>query len=129
MTLDLKGSQYHGSILPGPTALVVGFRAGQLKVEGITDEFARLVHTQDVMAKLDAVVEGDMDHNRFHVEDENVNRVRNDKQQQDDEQGGKAKGNGKKSKQPAFRPPPTATSRRKGSIGASGKKRKRASKK
>ena len=135
--MDFKGSQYHGSILPGPTALVVGFKSGHLKVEGITDEFARLVKTQDVMAKLDAVVQGNMD-DGFHVEDENVNRIRNDKQKQDgngsEEQPKAPKGNGKKraskggAKQPAFQPPATA-SRRKASVGSSTKKRKRVSKK
>merc|ERR1712194_587892 len=49
--VDLKGNQYHGSILPGPTALVVGLsKGGQLKVEGITDEFATLAKAKDVMA-------------------------------------------------------------------------------
>jgi hypothetical protein len=56
--------------------MVVGFtgfsKTGQLRVEGITDEFARLVKTQDIMAKLDAVVEGEMD-DGFQVRDENVN--------------------------------------------------------
>lgn len=56
--------------------MVVGFtgllKTGQLKVEGITDEFSRLVKTQDIMAKLDAVIEGEMD-DGFNVRDENVN--------------------------------------------------------
>ena len=73
VVLDLKGCQYQGNILPGPTAMVIGLSKGrQLKVEGITDEFSRLVKTQDVMAKLDAVVRGDMD-DGFLVRDENVN--------------------------------------------------------
>ena len=74
VVLDLKGCQYQGSLLPGPTALIVSLsKGGQLRVEGITDEFATLVKTQDVMAKLDGVVEGEMD-DGFGVRDENVNR-------------------------------------------------------
>lgn len=74
VVLDLKGCQYQGSLLPGPTALIVSLsKGGQLRVEGITDEFATLVKTQDVMAKLDGVVEGEMD-DGFRVRDENVNR-------------------------------------------------------
>ena len=144
--MDFKGSQYHGSILPGPTALVVGFKSGHLKVEGITDEFARLVKTQDVMAKLDAVVQGNMDDGFHHVEDENVNRTRNNDKQQSSQDGNGSeeqqpsskaptKGKGKKrassvggAKQPVFQPPATA-SRRKSSAGSSTKKRKRVSKK
>jgi hypothetical protein len=65
-------------LLPGPTALVVGFsKGGQLRVEGITDEFATLVKTNDSLAKLDAVVKGHMD-DSFEIRDENVNAtVRN----------------------------------------------------
>jgi hypothetical protein len=51
---------------------VVGFSRGQLKAEAITDEFSRLVKTQDVMAKLDAVVMGEMD-DGFRVREDNVN--------------------------------------------------------
>lgn len=76
VVLDLKGCQYQGSLLPGPTALVVGLsKGGQLRVEGITNEFATFVKTQDVMAKLDAVVEGEMDEG-FRVQDENVNNLK-----------------------------------------------------
>lgn len=81
ITLDLKGNQYRGSILPGPTCLVVGFpqsfgarkkdpttdgetvpedddddEARTLRVEGIVDEYATLVQIDDHMKKLDAVV-------------------------------------------------------------------------
>jgi hypothetical protein len=42
-------------------------------VEGMTDEFTTLVKTQDVMAKLDGVVEGEMD-DGFRVQEENVNK-------------------------------------------------------
>ena len=49
-------------------------KGGQLKVEAITDEFVTLEKTHDVMARLDAQVEGDMDEgysSRRH--DANVN--------------------------------------------------------
>ena len=74
VVLDLKGLQYSGSILPGPTAMVVGLsKGGQLRVEGITDEFATLQKTKDVMATLDAVVHGEFDEG-FKIRDENVNK-------------------------------------------------------
>ena len=84
ITLDLKGNQYRGSLLPGPTCLVVGFpqsfgakrkdstteangqpileeedgkeESGKLRVEGILDEYATLVQIDDHMKKLDAIV-------------------------------------------------------------------------
>jgi hypothetical protein len=73
VTLDLKGYQYHGTIHPGPTALVVSVgKTGQLKVDSVTDEFVTLKQTQDVLAKLDAVVKGDMDEG-YAVVEEDVN--------------------------------------------------------
>jgi len=75
VVLDLKGYQYRGIIRPGPTAMIVAMnRDGQLKVEAITDEFVTLdTNTKtDVMAKLDAVVSGDMD-DGYKVREENVN--------------------------------------------------------
>ncbi len=51
---------------------MLGFSRGQLKAEAITDEFSRLVKTQDIMAKLDAVVKGEMD-DGFRVREDNVN--------------------------------------------------------
>jgi hypothetical protein len=73
VTLDLKGYQYHGKIHSGPTALVlVVGKTGQLKVDAITDEFVILEKTQDVMAKLNAVVKGNMD-DGYNVVEENVN--------------------------------------------------------
>ncbi|KAL3939251.1 MAG: hypothetical protein SGARI_001440, partial [Bacillariaceae sp.] len=86
IVLDLKGCQYQGSLLPGPTAMVVGFTGSagfgraatgptRLHVEGITDEFATLVKTNDSMLQLDAIVKGDMDAMNFQVHDENVNRA------------------------------------------------------
>lgn len=44
-------------------------------MEGITDEFATLTKTQDVMASLDAVVHGEFDEG-FRVQDENVNKTK-----------------------------------------------------
>lgn len=74
--VDLKGNRYQGSIVPGPTALVVALsKGGQLRVEGMTDEFATLAKTKDVMASLDAVVHGEFD-DGFKVQDENVNRTK-----------------------------------------------------
>jgi len=73
VTLDLKGYQYHGTLHPGPTALVVSvLKTGQLKVDSMTDEFVTLKQTQDVMAKLNAVVKGDMDEG-YDVLEEDVN--------------------------------------------------------
>lgn len=73
--LDLKGYQYRGTIRPGPTAMIVALtRDGQFKVESIVDEFVTLdTNTKtNVMAKLDAVVKGDMDES-YQVREENVN--------------------------------------------------------
>uniref|UniRef100_A0A6S9ENW0 Uncharacterized protein n=2 Tax=Ditylum brightwellii TaxID=49249 RepID=A0A6S9ENW0_9STRA len=47
-------------------------RDGALKIESITDEFVTLRQTHDVMAQLDAVVEGDMDEG-YDVVDDDVN--------------------------------------------------------
>lgn len=72
--MDLKGFQYTGTINPGPTAMVASMtKGGQLKVESITDEFVTLRKTHDVMAQLDAVVEGDMDRS-YAVTEVDVNR-------------------------------------------------------
>jgi hypothetical protein len=97
ITLDLKGNQYRGSLLPGPTFLVVGFpqsfgikkkepstgengeqvqeedeeeeSAGKLRVEGIADEYATLVQIDDHMKRLDAVVtENRNDDNKGYIE-------------------------------------------------------------
>ena len=78
----MKGCQYKGSIFPGPTAMVLSMNQKkreqpQFKVDGITDEFCRLVRTGDAMAKFDAVVQGTIEN--YRVEEENVNRnVSND---------------------------------------------------
>ena len=84
ITLDLKGNQYRGSLLPGPSCLVVGFPQSfgirkreqspgtnlkqvqddeeeggkKLRVEGVTDEYVTLVQIDDHMKKLDAIVTG-----------------------------------------------------------------------
>jgi hypothetical protein len=77
ITLDLKGNQYRGSLLPGPTCLVVAFpshkfgsnkkeqqeHVGKLRVEGIADEYTTLVQIDDHMKKLDAVVTGNNNNN------------------------------------------------------------------
>ncbi len=88
IVLDLKGHQYQASLLPGPTALLVGLNKGsQLRIEGMTDEFASLVQTSDVMAKLDAIVTGaELDEGYNYVE-ENVNRVDKIKGQDELEEG------------------------------------------
>ena len=88
ITLDLKGNQYRGSLLPGPTCLIVGFPQSfgirkkelpegattlevrgednqgntvvdNLRVEGVVDEYTTIVQIDDHMKKLDAVVIGD----------------------------------------------------------------------
>ncbi|KAL7517407.1 hypothetical protein ACHAWX_002333 [Stephanocyclus meneghinianus] len=75
VTLDLKGYQYRGTIRPGPTAMVIALtRDGQFKVEAITDEFVTLnTDRTNMMDKLNAVVEGEMD-DGYKVVDDNVNR-------------------------------------------------------
>lgn len=85
VTLDLKGYQYHGKIHSGPTALVLVLgKAGQLKVDAITDEFITVRKTHDVMAKLNAVVRGDMDAG-YNVVEENVNVTKEKKDEGDNE--------------------------------------------
>ena len=60
-------------------------RDGKFKVEAITDEFVTLdTNTKtDVMAKLDAVVKGDMDESYMYQEI-NVNRKKKGKDDEDD---------------------------------------------
>lgn len=82
MLLDLKGRQYRGSIFPGPTAMVLSIvqKKGdnvqpQIRIESVTDEFCRLVKTGEAMDKLQAKVQGDVDHNDYAVGDvDDVNR-------------------------------------------------------
>ena len=99
--LDLKGYQYRGTIRPGPTAMVVALnRDGRFKVEAITDEFVTLdADTKtDVMAKLDAVVKGDMD-DSYKYREENVNARKRGKKGEEAEEGDG--GGGKKGKKRA----------------------------
>lgn len=65
----MKGRQYRGRILPGPTALILGAHAlpvgkvveetatPQLKVLGITDEFAQCERTGSTLDRLSAALE------------------------------------------------------------------------
>jgi len=100
VTLDLKGYQYRGTIRPGPTAMVVVLtRDGQLKVEAITDEFVSLDASTktDVMAKLDAVVKGDMDESyQCREENVNANKKKGKGGDGDNEDGGAGRKRGKK---------------------------------
>ena len=70
-------------------------RDGKFKVEAITDEFVTLDTNAktDVMAKLDAVVKGDMDESYMYQEI-NVNRKKKGKD--DEEEGTSTKKIGKK---------------------------------
>ena len=70
-------------------------RDGKFKVEAITDEFVTLdTNTKtDVMAKLDAVVKGDMDESYMYQEI-NVNRKKKGKDEEED--GNSKKKPGKK---------------------------------
>ncbi|VEU42781.1 unnamed protein product [Pseudo-nitzschia multistriata] len=101
ITLDLKGNQYRGSLLPGPTCMVVGFPSTfgfkkkegpiaatkdqqveemspssafpTLRVEAITDEYATLVQIADHMKTLDAVVIGNQN-NSHETNGKNENK-------------------------------------------------------
>ena len=74
---------------------------GQMKVESITDEFVTLEKTHDVMARLDAQVEGDLDEGySTKGHDANVNysgaRGGGDAGEAANDGGGKKGGGGKK---------------------------------
>lgn len=74
-------------------------RDGQFKVESITDEFVTLdTNTKtNVMAKLDAVVEGDMDETYLYKETNvNVNSKKKKKGKNDDDDDGEDDGDKKK---------------------------------
>ena len=127
LILDLKGCQYHAWILPGPTAMVVSLSKGrQLKVESLTDEFATMVQTQNILEKLDAVVEGEMDETFTH-KDENVN-VKDKKQEAADAKekaAEKGKNGSKDSKNTKKRRATTSSGTKKATpTGAPNKKRK-----
>ena len=74
--MDLKGFQYHGTIHAGPTVLIgsmIPSKDGRMiKVDCVTDEFCSIKKTGDVMAQLEAVVEGDMDES-YQIREDNVN--------------------------------------------------------
>jgi sRNA-binding protein len=78
LVLDLKGSQYHGHLVPGPTAMLATLcydeqHQQQLRLEAITDEFCPLYKTQDTMAKLDALIlKGELDES-YRLQEEDVN--------------------------------------------------------
>lgn len=70
VVLDMKGRQYIGRILPGPTALILEAHAfpnskgtpedeetSHLKVLGITDEFAQCERTGSTLDRLSAALE------------------------------------------------------------------------
>ena len=94
-------------------------RDGQLKVESIVDEFVTLdANTKtDVMAKLDAVIKGDMDES-YQVREENVN-VNNKKKGGKAEDGGDGEEDGKKGKKRAssLKAGGAAVKKRKSSMG------------
>ena len=123
ITMDFKGFQYQGIIHPGPTAMIASINAksGQMKVESITDEFVTLEKTHDVMARLDAQVEGDLDEGystKGHDANVNYSGARGGSgaaEAANDGGGGKKSGEGKK--------------RASGGGGTSAKKRKAAPKK
>ena len=74
-------------------------RDGQFKVESITDEFVTLdTNTKtNVMAKLDAIVEGDMDETYLYKETNvNVNSKKKKKGKNDDDDDGEDDGDKKK---------------------------------
>jgi hypothetical protein len=127
ITMDFKGFQYQGIIHPGPTAMIASINAksGQMKVESITDEFVTLEKTHDVMARLDAQVEGDLDEGySAKGHDANVNysgaRGGADTAKTANDGGGKKSGGGKKR---------AGGSGAKNAGGTSAKKRKAAPKK
>ena len=91
IVLDLKGSQYRGSLVPGPTAMIASLQYSaedhtqQLRLETIVDEFCPLVKTQDTMAILDGHVEGTMDAS-YQLQEEDVNILARQEQQQQNKQ-------------------------------------------
>ena len=72
-------------------------RDGQFKVEAITDEFVTLDTSTktDMMAKLDAVVKGDMD-DTYRYREVNVNANKKKGKGGDDEKGGDGDNGGSK---------------------------------
>ena len=75
--LDLKGYQFEGTIHTGPTVMILAAtNQQQLKVDAVTDEFVTLTKRQDVMAKLNAVVSGNVDSYQEGGDDENAEELR-----------------------------------------------------
>ena len=72
VVLDLQGQQYIGTLLPGPTALLLGKHSDEhtLKVEGITNDF---LCTNTVQSTVD--MKNPLD---FLHHEENVNRKKPD---------------------------------------------------
>ena len=101
-------------------------RDGQFKVEAITDEFVTLDTTTrtDVMAKLDAVVKGDMD-DTYKVREENVN-VNSKKKGKKDDDDGVNNGNGEGGSGKKQGTKKRTASAAKGGAGNAAKKRKTA---
>jgi len=56
--LDLKGSQYAGTIVPSCSFLVVGFSGDAAKVEAHATDFLQLEHTADLLGSLSGALEG-----------------------------------------------------------------------
>ena len=53
--------------------MILALRGGELKVDAMTDEFVSLTKTTNVMAKLNAVVQGSMDAS-YNVVDDDINK-------------------------------------------------------
>jgi hypothetical protein len=129
--LDLKGSQYQGTILPGPTAMVATLQYGtnhqqQLRLESITDEFCPLIKTQDLMAALEGQVEGTLD-DSYKIQEEDVNilaRREEQKLEQAKKQQAKGKGKGKTTTATTSTPKATGGPKRKSSAAGSSAKTK-----
>ena len=103
-------------------------RDGQFKVESITDEFVTLdTNTKtNVMAKLDAVVEGDMDETYLYKETNvNVNSKKKKKGKNDDDDDDDGEDDGDKKKKGKKR----AANSSGGNSGNAAKKRKTSVKK
>lgn len=109
IVLDLKGSQYRGTLLPGPTVMMASLQytaatgdsgnqqQQQLRLETIVDEFCPLVKTQDTMAILDGHVEGTMDAS-YQLQEEDVNILARHEAQQQNKQQKQAEKNAMKAK-------------------------------
>ena len=109
IVLDLKGSQYRGSLLPGPTVMMASLQYSaatgengkqqqqQLRLETIVDEFCPLDKTQDTMKILDGHVEGTMDAS-YQLQEEDVNILARQEAQQQNKQQKQTEKNATKAK-------------------------------